>query len=57
MTKSQSKISFFDLPEDDPQVREPDINKATEILGWQPRISLEEGLQSTVEYFMELISE
>ena len=57
MTKSQSKISFFDLPQDDPQVREPDINKAVEILGWQPRISLEEGLQSTVEYFTELISE
>jgi UDP-glucuronate decarboxylase len=56
MTKSSSKISFFALPQDDPHVREPNINKAREILGWEPRINLEEGLQNTIKYFDELIS-
>jgi len=57
MTKSQSKISFFDLPQDDPLVREPNIDKAKELLGWQPKINLEHGLQNTIKYFAELISD
>jgi UDP-glucuronate decarboxylase len=56
MTKSQSKISFFDLPQDDPLVREPNIDKAKDLLGWQPKINLEHGLQNTIKYFTELIS-
>lgn len=57
MTKSQSKISFFDLPQDDPLVREPNIDKAKDLLGWQPKINLEHGLQNTIKYFAELISD
>ena len=57
MTKSQSKISFFDLPQDDPSVREPNIDKAKELLGWQPKINLEHGLQNTIKYFAKLISD
>jgi UDP-glucuronate decarboxylase len=57
MTKSQSKISFFDLPQDDPLVREPNIDKAQELLGWQPKINLEHGLENTIKYFAELFSD
>jgi nucleoside-diphosphate-sugar epimerase len=56
MTNSQSKISLYDLPQDDPQMREPNIDKAKEILKWEPRVSLEQGLLNTIEYFVEIIS-
>jgi UDP-glucuronate decarboxylase len=56
MTNSQSKISLYDLPQDDPQMREPNIDKAKEILKWEPRVSLEQGLLNTIEYFAEIIS-
>lgn len=39
------------LPEDDPKTRQPDITKAIELLGWQPQVHIEEGLQHTIEYF------
>ena len=42
---------FEPLPEDDPKQRKPDIAKATALLGWEPRVSLEEGLRQTVAYF------
>jgi len=51
MTKSRSEIVFKPLPEDDPQVRQPDITKARTILGWEPKVKLEEGLVKTIEYF------
>lgn len=51
LTGSRSEIVFEGLPEDDPKRRCPDIGKAKENLGWQPRVSLEEGLKKTVEYF------
>ncbi|MEA2081278.1 MAG: UDP-glucuronic acid decarboxylase family protein [Elusimicrobiota bacterium] len=51
VTGSSSKIIFGKLPEDDPKVRCPDISRAKNILGWQPEISLKEGLLRTVEYF------
>jgi dTDP-glucose 4,6-dehydratase len=51
MTKSESEIVFKPLPEDDPQVRQPDITKAKTILGWEPKVKLEEGLVKTIEYF------
>jgi dTDP-glucose 4,6-dehydratase len=51
LTGSQSKIVFVPLPEDDPQQRKPDIGKARQILGWEPVVTLEEGLRRTVEYF------
>ncbi|MCD6093864.1 MAG: SDR family oxidoreductase [Candidatus Omnitrophica bacterium] len=50
-TNSNSKIKFLPLPEDDPKRRKPDISKAKKILNWQPRVSLEEGLKKTIEFF------
>jgi dTDP-glucose 4,6-dehydratase len=51
MTKSNSEIVYKPLPEDDPQVRQPDITKAKTMLGWKPKVKLEEGLVKTIEYF------
>lgn len=48
---SQSKIIYHPLPQDDPKQRQPDISLAKEVLGWQPTIQLEKGLDSTIEYF------
>ncbi len=53
---SQSKIEFKELPQDDPKQRKPNIDKAKEILKWEPSIQLEEGLRETIEYFMHKIS-
>jgi dTDP-glucose 4,6-dehydratase len=44
-------IEYKDLPEDDPKLRQPDIAKAKRILNWEPKVSLEEGLALTIEYF------
>ncbi len=55
MTKSRSKIIFTSLPQDDPMQRKPDISLARKTLGWQPRISLEEGLESTIAYFRNVV--
>ncbi len=49
VTGSRSEIVFEALPTDDPQVRQPDITLAREILGWQPRVDLKEGLRRTIE--------
>jgi dTDP-glucose 4,6-dehydratase len=51
MTGSRPEIVFQPLPEDDPKQRRPDIAKARALLGWEPRVPLEEGLRLTVEYF------
>ncbi|MCX6632502.1 MAG: SDR family oxidoreductase [Candidatus Solibacter sp.] len=51
MTGTQSEIVFQALPEDDPKQRQPDIAKARAVLGWEPRVPLEEGLRHTVAYF------
>jgi len=51
LTGSKSKIIFTELPEDDPKVRQPDISKAKSLLGWAPKVSLEDGLEKTIEYF------
>jgi dTDP-glucose 4,6-dehydratase len=48
---SDTEIKYEELPEDDPLQRKPDISKAKRLLGWEPRISLEEGLKKTIEYF------
>ena len=50
-----AKLVYRDLPEDDPKVRQPDITKAREILGWEPKISREEGLKRTFEYFKKVV--
>jgi UDP-glucuronate decarboxylase len=54
LTKSKSKIVFKPLPEDDPLQRKPNIDLAKDILQWQPRTELEEGLQQTINYFKTL---
>lgn len=51
LMESKSEIIYKPLPEDDPRMRRPDITKARRILGWEPKISLKEGLERTVEYF------
>lgn len=51
LTKSKSKIVFQPLPIDDPHVRCPDITKAKKLLGWEPKISMEEGIKKTIEWF------
>ena len=56
LTGSRSKIIFQDLPEDDPKVRQPDITKAKEILGWTPLVQREEGLKKTYKYFLHKMS-
>lgn len=55
ITNSGSKIIYQDLPVDDPKVRQPDITKAKEKLGWQPKIERIEGLKRTMSYFKEKI--
>jgi dTDP-glucose 4,6-dehydratase len=51
MTGSKSQIVYKPLPTDDPKVRKPDITRARTLLGWEPKVKLEEGLTSTIEYF------
>jgi len=55
MTKSKSKCFFKDLPEDDPIKRKPDISMAKDILKWEPEISLNKGLELTINYFKEIL--
>ena len=55
ITKSKSKLVFKALPQDDPKQRKPDIKIAQETLKWQPKISLDDGLELTVEYFKNTI--
>jgi dTDP-glucose 4,6-dehydratase len=51
VTGSRSGMQFGDLPEDDPQQRQPDISKARTLLGWEPKIDLETGLKLSLDYF------
>ena len=57
MTGSKSKLTFAELPVDDPRQRQPDIGLAREKLRWQPTIPLRSGLRSTIEYFDRLFSD
>jgi len=50
-TGSKSEVSYAPLPADDPRQRKPDITKARDILGWEPKVPLEDGLQRTIEEF------
>ncbi len=54
-TGSRSRIVFRPLPQDDPRQRQPDITRATKILGWAPQIPLAEGLVKTLEYFRQKV--
>src|SRR4030095_3169418 len=51
LTGSKSEIIYRPLPEDDPKTRRPDIGRAKEILGWEPRVPVEEGLGKTIEWY------
>ncbi len=51
LSGSKSTLVFEDLPQDDPKQRCPDISQAKNLLGWEPLVSLEEGIAKTVEYF------
>jgi hypothetical protein len=53
ITGSDSPISFIPRPQDDPHVRQPDITLAREVLGWEPQVSLHDGLARTVRWFEE----
>jgi nucleoside-diphosphate-sugar epimerase len=53
---NSGKIDFKSLPSDDPKVRQPDISKAYSVLGWQPLVSLDEGLSITIDYFREKVA-
>jgi UDP-glucuronate decarboxylase len=57
LTNSDSEIKYHPLPSDDPKQRKPDISKAISSLGWQPNISLEHGMNSTIDYFQKVINE
>jgi UDP-glucuronate decarboxylase len=56
LTGSKSKMVSMPLPSDDPMQRKPDISKAREILGWEPKYPLEEGLVKTIQYFRETLT-
>ena len=53
LTGSSSTVEFHELPSDDPKCRQPDIHLASEMLGWQPTISIREGLERTIEWFRD----
>lgn len=54
LTGSKSKIVYKDLPVDDPKVRQPNIDKARTLLGWQPKVDRREGVLKTIEYFRKI---
>jgi UDP-glucuronate decarboxylase len=57
MTGSSSELVFEPLPQDDPMQRQPDITRARETLGWEPSVTLETGLERTIDFFRSLLSQ
>jgi len=55
LTGSKSPIRFEKLPSDDPKKRQPDITLARSVLGWEPKINLEQGLAKTIQYFKKFV--
>ena len=55
ITHSKSEIRYEPLPQDDPKQRQPDITKARTLLGWEPKIGLQQGLQMSLDYFREAV--
>jgi dTDP-glucose 4,6-dehydratase len=56
ITGTKSAIEYKPLPVDDPRVRQPDIARAKDVLGWEPRVDFEEGIKTTIEYFKESLA-
>ena len=54
LTGTSSRITYRPLPQDDPKVRQPDITRAKNLLGWEPKVSRAEGLKQTYSYFKSL---
>lgn len=57
LTKSESEIRYLEKTQDDPSKRKPDISLAKEKLGWEPRVTVKEGLTSTIAYFQQILDE
>jgi dTDP-glucose 4,6-dehydratase len=57
LSGSQSKVAFKPLPQDDPKVRKPDITRARQLLGWEPKVNRHDGLKRTLAYFQRQVSE
>ena len=56
LTGTKSKLVERELPVDDPKVRQPDIRRAREMLGWEPAVSLREGVTRTIDYFRSVLA-
>ena len=56
LSQSKSKLVFKPLPQDDPKQRQPDIALAKSVLGWEPKVSLEDGLKETIAYFRKIVA-
>jgi dTDP-glucose 4,6-dehydratase len=57
LTESRSEIIFQALPEDDPKVRQPDITRARDLLGWEPKVDIRDGLRRTIEHALEVLGQ
>jgi nucleoside-diphosphate-sugar epimerase len=57
LTESRSEIVFQALPEDDPKVRQPDITRARDLLGWEPKVDIRDGLRHTIEHAVQALGE
>jgi UDP-glucuronate decarboxylase len=57
LTGSKSKLVRLPLPADDPKQRQPDITRARNTLGWEPKVQLEDGLKETISYFRKLLDD
>merc|ERR1712032_320114 len=57
LTKSESDIIFLEKTQDDPNKRKPDISLAKEKIGWEPRVTVKEGLSTTIAYFQQILDE
>lgn len=55
LTGAKSKIIYKELPQDDPKIRQPDITRAKDILGWEPKVGRDEGLRRTLDFFREKV--
>jgi len=57
LTNSQSKIEYYDLPTDDPKIRQPDISRAKKVLKWEPKVDRADGLKKTLNYFKYVLKQ